>query len=76
MKERLTAKQLQALRIAAKFGRVIQFWGDDDDSRRTTTHAAGVTLESLRARGLLKEYEGPRYMPVYLLTDKGREALK
>jgi hypothetical protein len=71
-KARLTEKQRHALQIAVDFGRVIQHPGD---SIPRPDHAAGVTLESLRGRGLLEPYEGPRYMPVYLITDAGREAL-
>lgn len=71
-KARITDKQRAALQIAVDFGRVIQHPGD---SIPRPDHAAGVTLESLKGRGLLEPYEGPRYMPVYLITEAGREAL-
>lgn len=74
-KPRLTAKQTAALKIAAQHGRVIQERGDGFDQYRPD-HAGRTTLESLRARGLLAEYEGPRYMPTYVLTDAGQEAIE
>lgn len=71
---RLTKLQREALRRANEFGKVVQAHDDGFDHHRPNV-AARITLESLRARGLLEPYDGPRYMPVYLLTEAGRKEL-
>lgn len=72
---RLTSKQVAALRIAERFGRVKQQHGDQFDHQRPEV-AHKATLWSLKERGLIVEATGPRYMPIYELTAAGRDELK